>query len=369
MITTIIVIAFAVFFAFIEGYKKDHAVLYNQKRSFDWLLLAFVIIYIFQAIRFDFGNDYVLYSTKFYEARDLGFSFLEISKYSGEANVETGYILLCKLFLFNNFQLFIAFLSLINCIAYYKLIKNHVPKKYYWFALAIYLIWPVGMLIQISAIRQTIAICMAIWAFKYFQSKNFLKYELLVLIAASIHSSAIILAPIFFLNYAAVLKKYMMVLIPALFIGVFAFSELYFSASASIISDFFTQYTYVLGSHSNTRSLTIVEVIMKVVLISVILYLYKHGSLIQRQYVILGYFFILFSILVSVIPFSDRLMMYFVPFIIIALSHSFKIIKNSLLKKGLVAMILLYVMIQFYRFFFSEVWGEHYYIYKTIFDL
>lgn len=149
-------------------------------------MFPFFVLWIFAALRYGYGNDYFSY----YNA------FLNI-KAGGQAFREEGlFVLLMKVF--PDFYTFIAFASLITIYPVYKLVSRYLEAKYLPVAMFIYCFNPYFFLISLSAIRQFIAISCFVLATYYSYKKKPVLYLVIIVIASLIHSSAIVLVPVYF---------------------------------------------------------------------------------------------------------------------------------------------------------------------------
>ena len=120
------------------------------RKSFKYgLEVAWIIIGIFLAIRYDFGNDYLGYLDGFnYINSWATFQIYE------EMHAEPGWQLLCYLFRPLGFFAMVAVLTLFECYVIYRLIKAYVPERYYWLSIFLYVFTPSMMLIGASMMRQ-----------------------------------------------------------------------------------------------------------------------------------------------------------------------------------------------------------------------
>jgi hypothetical protein len=369
MLVTFIITFFAILFAYISGITSNNQQPYTKLSKVDWLFVSFLIIFLFQALRYDFGNDYIGYEERFYKIKAIDLDFNSLIKFSESHRTEIGYVFLCRFFPVNNFFIFIAIWSLINCFVYYNLIKNYVPPKYHWFALAIYLLIPTGMLIQLSALRQVIAIWFFVWAFKYFRSGDFIRYTIIILTGGLIHTSILFFIPLYFLQSKKILKDKLLYIFFTIFIGLFFVERSFQSLISPFIVKYFDRYAYTTRDYIELRSQTVTEIFIKIIIFSMIMFTYQHRNLFLRRVSILASFFIIFAMFISILPQLDRLTMYFIPFLIIILPYSLMSIKNIIIRNALTFLIIIYYIKQLYTMFYSDVWSEKYFIYKTIFSI
>ena len=163
------------------------AFLRHNKKSL--LLFSFMLLFIFSALRDGFGNDYDSYK-----------NIYEIIKSTGTNSFYDDnplFILLNKIS--PTFQWFIAITSFIFLFAVYKLIKKNVGEEYHGLALLLFLLNPYIFLINLSSIRQSIALALFIWAVSFAVKRKLIPFILLVFFASLFHTSAIVLLPVYFL--------------------------------------------------------------------------------------------------------------------------------------------------------------------------
>jgi transmembrane protein EpsG len=162
----------------------------------DGLKAAFIIIFGFLAIRFEFGNDYIGYLQMFGEIErgERSLQFIWIA--DGERNIEWAWLALNKVFIYLGFFTMIAFLAALNSFILYRFIKKYVPQKYYWLAVFTYVFQPYFLLILCSAMRQNMAVLVFIVAIDFLIEKKLIHYLIAIFIASLFHTSAIVLFPL-----------------------------------------------------------------------------------------------------------------------------------------------------------------------------
>ena len=161
---------------------------FSNYRGKNLLKASFFLLAIFAILRYNFGNDYRAYMENHTWIRN------------GMENPFNGEISFYYLNKFTpNFYLLVAITSVFFIYVIYKLIASNLDGLYVQLALVIFLINPYLFLMNLSAIRQCIAMCIFIIATKYIQKRNLLKYLLLILLAVTFHTSALILFPVYFI--------------------------------------------------------------------------------------------------------------------------------------------------------------------------
>ena len=150
------------FVSFIVGFlSMFFGFLFWKLNSKKYLFLSFLILFIYLAIRYDFGSDYMTYYSMFKIINDS--SWREIHYLSNLENIgettEFGFIYFNKILsTFSDFFFLIAVQSFVLCFVYFNLIKRFVINKFVWLAFFI-LIFNVNLLVRdISGLRQGFAI-------------------------------------------------------------------------------------------------------------------------------------------------------------------------------------------------------------------
>jgi hypothetical protein len=196
----------------------------SRWRRTSWGLRAsFVVIFVFTALRYNYGWDYNTYLQTFGEVRDNG-----LFDFNNSHDFEPAWICLNELFCPLGFFGMIAALAFVNCLVYYHLIKTHVPVTYYWVAVCLYVFNPIFMLIQLSALRQTVAILLFLVSLEFIHKKQPIRYFLCIGLASLFHLSAVLLLPLYLLalaNWNANLasKRVTRIIVVSIFVLLFVF--------------------------------------------------------------------------------------------------------------------------------------------------
>ena len=165
-------LALAIFFA-ILGFKNK----YIQRT-------AFVILFLFAALRFMYGNDYYNYY--------MWFKYIQAGNPS-PFKTELLYNLLNRWL--PSFPVLVALSSAFLILIVYRLITKNLPTCYSWLGICIFVISPALFLMNLSALRQSIATCCFVIAVNFACRKKYLWYLVMVIVAALFHKSAILLMP------------------------------------------------------------------------------------------------------------------------------------------------------------------------------
>lgn len=365
MVATLIIGLLAVLLAYLDG----------KEILRDGLKYAFLLLTVFLAIRYDWGNDYPSYlqSFKDYNRYDVGLFDFDI--FTELRPGEEGWVFLCKLFKPIGFFGMIIVLSVFENCVIYKLIKKYVSKNWYWLAVLIFVFNPALMITGSSMMRQYLAVCLYIIAIKFILERRLLLFVLTIVLSSKIHSSSLLLLitlPLFYLtnkNQNKSIRTFIYLTIGYVLwlnIGPVIFERLF----ADIISfEIFSKYSYYVGNMTISKA----DGMQLGVLLFHILFI----ILLYYQYVLnrtLHIFFYLFSIsfllmpLVSIVPMVARFSYYFSLFGVICYPSFLCLIKDEKIKLFILLAIFIILIKSYWTFFHSEIWFEHFYTYKTIFS-
>lgn len=180
MIVYICLIAFCMFFSFLSvNSKKDKQI---GKLIID--IMPFVLLFIVSAIRYKVGRDYISYYNLFYNSKYI-------------LRMDFGFVFLYKIlnfFRLTPISIFIVTSFVINWFVYLsinKLSKNKTLSYYIYICGTLYFF-------SMNGIRQSIAMCIFYYSLFYIEKRDLKKYILLNLLGASIHSSALLFIPLYF---------------------------------------------------------------------------------------------------------------------------------------------------------------------------
>jgi hypothetical protein len=159
---------------------------------------AFILIFIFCAIRFDVGYDYSMY----YELIEGNIKYFT-------AQINRIEYLPRQLVLFSSYikfyQFFFIVTSFIITYFFYKSIKENSEDK--WLSTLIFVCFPIFFFMSLSVIRQFIAIAIIFYSFKFIKRREFWKYLAVIICCFFIHNSSILALPIYFIYGNFINKK------------------------------------------------------------------------------------------------------------------------------------------------------------------
>lgn len=196
-------------------------------------LIAFWIMGIISIIRFDVGYDYPTYYN-FY------FSNSSLEDYDQVESLEPLSQLIVKISRFLGSPYWI--MTIYGLLTYFFLYISLDKYEYKSFALLIYLcfLW----LSSLNLLRQSLAVCILLYAYKYVIQKKLLKYIVFVVLATLFHSSAIIGILVYFVFHKCTIKT--LIIFACLSIII---SSIVYSWMSSV-----GLYTYVIENSLETQS-------------------------------------------------------------------------------------------------------------------
>ena len=167
MIETIVIGLICVFLAYLGRYRR-----------LSWGFgAAMTILFVFLAIRYEWGNDYRQYIDKFTVYNSID----EFNYSDPNERWEVGWIFLYRIFKPFGFFSLVIVLTAFEISVYYWFIKKYIPKEWYWFAVFIYVFNPNFMLTQSSMMRQTLAMCIVLLSIPYIYKKKVIIAALFIL--------------------------------------------------------------------------------------------------------------------------------------------------------------------------------------------
>lgn len=323
----------------------------SLNKKYPFYVFSFAVLFLFLALRYDFGNDYMNYYI-------IHTNINAGVKTWGNEDVLYRYINL----LIPNFYLFVTVLSAFYISTILFMIRKNLKKSNYWLAVLILLINPYLFLVHLSSFRQTIAICIVILAVHFLTKKKRFIYILLIIIAAGFHISAVLVLPIFILiNQKKVNFIYFLVIIGGLIL--LLFSPL-FDFGIKWALDFFPQnYTfyYEQGSQNSLRATLISSFFFFLVIFNI--------NKLEGKEIIYGKLSLIgtiISLLAYKLSMLTRIGMYFDVFLIVSLPLILSRIENKYLKVLLFLITLFIFILRYWSFFNNIIWSDSYNEYKSI---
>ncbi len=356
----------AVFFTYLESKKIC-------KRG---MFCGFLLLTMLGAIHYEYGNDYMAYMD-IYESiisHDLIWSDL----IEGEIFKEPGWALLNYIFKplgDNGFFVMVAMLNILQNVIYYRIIRKYLPIEDWTFGTFIYLFTTTLYLLNFSMMRQGLTVAIFLAICPLIEQRKMFKALLIILLASTIHSSALIFIPFVFVGYIP-MSKYSGIVITGIYILVFAllliskdFINTILSTAISF-SDTFQDYADTYGDDEVTATFRLGFLLKTIpVVLSFVFINSADNDETKKRIVLISSFGILVDITTQIIPLLSRVTIYFMAYSVIAMPMVYKTIKPHILKITLLTLYVLLNVHVYYIFFKSPIWIDSYTHFNTIFSV
>lgn len=325
--------------------------------------ISYILLFVFSALRYNFGNDYSSYQRYFNEVM-MGVQDLEIEEF--------GFFLFNKIF--PSYYLMIAVISGIFLYTLYKLTIQYLDVEEYKYSLLVFIIDPYSFLMSLSMIRQSLAIELFIIGLYFAKNKRYLLYIFLCIIAMSVHTSAIVLLPVLLIandkKDFLTNPKWMIPIVVVLFI----FSDTFLTPIiewALMKFDDPNYYYYYETIETNTIRATILSSVPLIYIVINIGKLEKE-KLMYSKLSLFAYFSDLFAFKYAMV---GRIGAYFTFFKLIALPavfvynyHNCKGIDRIVNVWIFPSLIIVIYLLRLYAFFTNPMW-QNFTVYRTILEL
>ncbi len=336
--------------------------------------LAFVVLCLFSILRYGFGNDYFSYQRIFDSIHGIG-----DSSYARYYKSQILFYILNSIS--PSFDVFIGITSLFFLATIFWFVSKNCTKNYKWVALAVFLINPYLFLMNLSAIRQCVAMSLFIIAVDFAYKKKPIPYCLLILVATMFHTSAIILLPVYLILNDKSISKTMLGLI-TIVVGLFVVSpSLLNKLLTTVIGIVFSNTTYDLymSTGNSLRATILTSIFFFYVLFNI--RSLKGKDLMYAKLYLCG---IIFSLLAYRCSMLTRITMYFDIFSIVVIpklieknravkvdnfgyvKHSSNTICSQINRYVFPVLIWTIFVLRYYSFFTNTMW-ESFWEYVTIF--
>jgi len=336
------------------------------------LVSAFVILTIVFAFRFDFGNDYMGYFSNFQKYLTYTGSLFDFKSLKElHSHGEYGWVFLNMIFRPIGFFGFVIVLTIFENVIIYDFIKTYVPVKWYPLALFIFAINPYLMVLGASMMRQWLTICLFVYSFRFIVKRQIIRYYVVILAAITIHSTAVLLLPFYFITYLKNVKltyKSLFWFLPLLFLWYVFSPELFAPVLLNLLSS--EQYgMYDMYSGGSGEQYGILGMIAALLYPVICISQSNNVEENERLLIFLYFFSILIRPLGLVLGMVSRLSFYFDIFAL----ASFPIVMRKIKELNTIWVILLLVVIcvptirDFFAFFNATTWIDKFGHYQTIF--
>ena len=340
----------------------------SRKNSRIFLGLSFFVLFVFLAIRYDYGNDLPTYRAFFENIGNISLSDI-LGKRNGP--FEIGYQLSNVVFSPLGFNSLLALFALLEVAAYFKVLVRTVPRKLYFFSIFILIFNPNLLLTESSAIRQTIAISLFFLSVRYLYERKPLQYVLICVLAMQFHQSAIILIPFYFLLTPHTLVRRNMILLVVLYFliiyeGRFLISEM-MKLVLSKTNSRYLGFFYATDEFPLFKIGSGIKVYFQAIVMLALIWLGRDATGYQAI-AIRGTIYA--SLLLSLgfcFPLAGRLSMYLDPFMVMAIPSVLATIRRKELFYLCITVYGTYTLLLYFAFFRDPIWISSFSSYRTIF--
>lgn len=295
----------------------------NSKKIF--CILVFVLFSLIQGLRsFDIGNDTINYINFFELSKKISLIDIIVMK---QWSIEPGYGLLMKICSTINFttQMFLIIVAVIinGGLMYfiYKYSDNPLVSVIIFMGVEFFTL-------SFTALRQMIAVIILLNSYTFIEKKNPIKFVLMVLLAASIHKTALIFLPVYVLKNIKVNLKTIYIAI-----GICLISQLIAIPFVIFVAQRIFAQSYLVNVIGG--GITQALVILVYILLGIFIYKdsIKKEEGIKNNYLVFIYIAFFIQTLACRINMVNRLIWYFYIFIIVYLPNMKKeITKNIIIK-------------------------------------
>lgn len=316
------------------------------------LLLAFIFLGFIYVIRDDYGNDFWNYY----------YHFQEISNFTNFSDClkerETGWVILNWFFKDFGYHFFLGVIGLFINYVVYRFIKINIPRRLWPLSVLIYVFNPNLYALSFSMIRQFLAMVIFLYCWDYIKQKKIIPLILLLLIATSIHTTAIILLPFVFIGYTEkVSGKIWAILLVSLLLVVSYISQsmesiLVLMADNEQLAHYVADHGKLEGSSSFGTGFLILSIPTLLTMFMLFSGIFsKTGNDVVRSMVIIGAFPTFFSLLGQINMLLIRLSLYFTIYTIGSAPVVFSLIKTNLIKRLMILMYCVGLLYSYFVFF------------------
>lgn len=350
--------------------------LYDRKVNNWGFIVAMILLSIFCAIRWEWGNDMVGNANIFEQYGIENVKFWDLEKISvlnvrADRSNEIGWSILNILCQPVGFFGMTILLSFFEGFVVYWFIKKYVPRGYVTFAVFLYTFNPNLMVLGCSMMRQWLAICLILIAASLLEKKRYFYYVLVVILASAFHSSALFCLIFPFLSLmrnvrfssTSAISFSLLILVWIFFFGRFMGDAI----SPLFQYSFFSQYELYIHSSMQTATVGLGS-FMNIIVCLLCFFLLNKGTNEMKvmAWVYSGYLIIL--PFVTLIPLASRIIFYFEGFSLAVIPNGIKYSKNNPAKWFIVIWIIFWYIYMYVGFFNAKVWRDAYMEYHTIFE-
>lgn len=336
------------------------------------LEIGFIIVTIVAALHYDFGADYWAYYDYFYEWNRYnsgGWSYSSLT----DVFRDPGWVFLCFICKPIGFFGMIALLSVIQNAIYYFFIKKYVQITDWTLAFFIYLFTIDLYPMNLSMMRQGLAVSLFVMALPLVLNKKWLQSILIMLFAISVHMTAIVVLPFLLLTLLPFRNgKYICLFVLVSFGILFIYRESlgFLLAPLDVFEDISEKIARSEEAYGQLTSFGLGFIVKSIPFMVGLWYLWhnKQWDIIKSPIVAVATIGYLFIPMAAQVYMLQRLYIYFQALTIMTIPTSYAIINNKIVRRGLLTLLILMTLYEYWAFFTSDVYKDTFYQYRTIFE-
>ena len=223
-------------------------------KQWRWKLFwTFLPLFLFGALRVNFGNDYVNYEGYFYEFHRKTFIF------DPDSHAEYGYQLLN--YLMPSFRSVLLLNSFLLYLALAVFCHRNIPREYLWLAvLLIFLNVEKNIYGTLVGVRNGFAVTTFLLGSVFIQKRKILAFTGITVLAMSLHSSALFYMPVAYVvghNTIITKKEILVWIIAAIAILMTSLSSMMYFLEQYLVDDYESYTRYLEGEGHRGWLLTI----------------------------------------------------------------------------------------------------------------
>lgn len=326
--------------------------------------LSFILLFIFAALRFNYGNDYQSYLNIF-----------NAIHYEKDVTYKSQFLFWILNLLMPNYYLLVALSSLFFVYSISFLLNKNLKRSHIVYGLFFLLINPYVYLINLSALRQSIAISYYVFAVYFAFKRKIIPYLLFVLFAIMNHTSAIILVPFYFIcNEKNISVVKVVILFTLLFLSLIFNQQFNFIVVQILEKLELSKYTQYIDNSGNSLRSVLLAMLILSFLLNNVNRVFGFNKVCVKLYILAT----VLNILAFNISMLTRLTMFFDVFGIVALPVCIFSSRNRNIKRKNVVrtvydyfmpyIIIIIFILRFISFIANPLW-ESFYVYRTILEL
>lgn len=337
-----------------------------NEKEYKWRVsLSFLPLFLFGALRVNFGLDYSTYESLFNVVHAT-------SRFYKDSNTEIGFLYLLKIL--PDWRYVITFGSFVLCLSWIVLLyRNVVPRGLTFALILIFCIGNMTIYTPLVAMRNGLTIGIMMLCFPLIEQRRYILVLAIAFLGHYIHSSLLIFMPIALLvGRNTILKKreifiWTGVVVVLLVISATSLIEIV----TPYILAYFERYENVLATMSESKHVSYLANAADIVLMgSVLTFFYKNRTQMtpsENSYFRIGLIYLCCSFLGALG--GARMQAYFLPFFILILVKMYSAQwKDNFMK----CMFFIFVFAFFlYQFYYVWQWNNPYFVfqeYESILD-